>query len=292
MIACLTLLAQTSACVQPEPSEVSRGTTETPKTEPTSQSMEDVEGDREEPATLSQGVLLKVTVEVTPQQRVVLSGETNLPDGTIIMTSVSDRSTDFLGQERVTVNQGRFRSSSFGPAGGLPPGIYTAGATMPIPRVQTPEVRSIIGDDGENLVGPLVERGKLGTTVSIEERFQIGSDAEVARQGERRKQAVSEATAILRGLRELEKAGRSMEVLRDPNNLERLRRCGEEMRRNQATVQNLEKRADALPRSLGLHLAIAASSMDLCVSCLHDATESCDIAASSFADAERAISEE
>jgi hypothetical protein len=240
---------------------------------------------------LADGVFLELEVEVTPKKRAVLRGRTNLPDGTIIMTSVTGQSTDFLGQDRTTIDNGRFLAGPFGPAGGLRDGRYSADATMTIPRVQDPKVRAIIGNAGENLVGPLVERGDLGITVSVEKEFQIGSEAGVAAQRNLRRQALTDAEEILDDLRGLVEAGRRMEALRDPNDLAGLRRCGEQMRRNQARAQSLRSSAETLPRSFGIHLAIAATSMNQCVSCLADARQSCDVAAESLADAGKAILE-
>ena len=241
---------------------------------------------------MEEGVVLGLEVEVSRQRRATLHGKTNLPDGTILMTSVSGDSTDFLGQDRAMVHEGSFRTDFFGPATGLKDGIYTAGVTMPIPRVQTREVRAIIGEEGEHLTGPLVEQGDLGTTVAVEQKFQIGTDAGVAEERQRHSEAIAKADSILRELRQLVNAGRSMETLRDPDNLDRLRRCGEQMRRNQARAETLRKRAEALPQSLGIHLAIAATSMNRCVSCLPDAIQSCELAGDSLQDAEKAVSEQ
>jgi hypothetical protein len=250
------------------------------------------EDDIAESPPLTEGVFLELEVRVSPENRAHLIGRTNLPDGTIIMTSVAGKSSDFLGQDRATVQRGAFRSGPFGPAAGLEGGVYAAGATMPIPRVQDASVRAIIGDEGENLVGPLVERGDLGTTISVGKEFQIGTDADVAAERERRREAIAQAEVILHELRQLAEAGRRMEALRDPDDLQRLRRCGEEMRENQPKAELLRDRTEDLPRSLGIHLSIAAAYMNQCVSCLTDATESCDLAFDSLTNAETAIAEE
>ena len=72
---------------------------------------------------------------------------------------------DFSGGDKGVVSGGRFQSVAFGPAEGLKPGQYVAEVTMPIPQVQPPQVREVLGTNGENLRGPLVKKGGIGTTV-------------------------------------------------------------------------------------------------------------------------------
>lgn len=235
---------------------------------------------------LSEGVILELEVDLSQAKRPVLVGKTNLPDGTTIMTSVQGETSDFLGQDRATVKNGSFRVGPFGPASGLANGEYVAGATMPLPRLQSESVKAIIGQNGENLKGPLVKRDALGATVSVDKGFQIGNEAQIEEARGDQQQAVVEARAVLRDLRDLVQKGRDMESLRDRNNQAKLKECGEKMRKNQAEVENLRSRADALPKSIAFDLAVAAGSMNRCVSCLPGATESCDIAESSLNDAE------
>lgn len=247
----------------------------------------DEAGDKAE--GVSQDVSLELTVSLTVTSRPTLLGQTNLPDGTSIMTSVEGVSTEFLGQQETTVDNGAFRAGPFGPVGGLPPGRFVAGATMPIPRLQDASVRAIIGEDGENLTGPLVEQGAVGVTVSVEERFQIGTDNAVARGQEQRVRHVAEAGSVLEELRQLAREGRGMESLRDRDDLAKLRQCGEEMRRHQPAADALRTRAQALPRSLGVDLAIAATFMNRCVSCLPQALDDCTMAEASLDDAEAVL---
>ena len=127
---------------------------------------------------LSQDVFIELTVDLTNKNLPLLIGKTNLPDGTVIMTSVDNHKyvdDYFLDQDRVTVENGSFRSRPFGPEDGLPDGKYRASITMPVPDVQPASVREVIGNDGENLSGPLVKRGGTGVTVELEQEFQIGS---------------------------------------------------------------------------------------------------------------------
>lgn len=241
---------------------------------------------------LSEGVILELEVDLSQAKRPILLGKTNLPDGTELMTSIQGETSDFLGQDRATVATGSFRAGPFGPASGLANGAYVASVTMPLPRLQNESVKSVIGQNGENLKGPLVKREALGATISIDKEFQIGDEAQIEEAREDQRQAVVEARTVLRDLRDLVKKGRDMESLRDRNDHAKLRECGEQMRKYQAEADQLRSRADALPNSIAFDLSVAAGSMKRCVSCLSTATESCDIAESSLNDAEAVLQEQ
>ena len=119
-----------------------------------------------------------ITVDVTelPDRRVRLHGTTNLPTDTNLMLSVKERAQGgFYGQSKCSVAaDGLFDSGAFGPRAGLKDGVYVADVVMPIPHVQPDNVKKIIGENGDNLSGPLVENGSFGVTVSVEKEFTIG----------------------------------------------------------------------------------------------------------------------
>jgi hypothetical protein len=104
--------------------------------------------------------------------RPIINGNTNLPDGTEIAASVVRPSPRFAATERVVVRAGRFRAGPFGPTSGLAPGNYVADATMSYTCCQPQSVRAIVGDKGENLHGPLIERREsLGAALCVERSF-------------------------------------------------------------------------------------------------------------------------
>lgn len=137
-----------------------------------------------------------IIVEVTelPDGRVHLHGTTNLPTDTNLMLSVEERAeSGFMGQSKCAVaSDGAFNSEAFGPASGLKDGVYVAGVVMPIPRVQPESVKQIIGSDGENLSGPLVENGTFGVTVSAEKEFTIGGEQAAQAQQQRVKERIQQ----------------------------------------------------------------------------------------------------
>ena len=143
-------------------------------------------------------VTLTLKVAKQKDNRVQLSGKTNLPPGTKVMLSVEEKMDNgFMGQSSCFIaDDGTFESESFGPNGGLSHGRYVANATMPIPAVQPANVKRIIGDKGEKLTGPLVEKGTFGVTVSQTTAFSIGENADEAQAA--RKQEADAATAALK----------------------------------------------------------------------------------------------
>jgi hypothetical protein len=245
----------------------------------------------QEVAVLSEEVKLELSVEISQQNSPSITGSTNLPDGTIIMTSISGLSSDFMGQDRTTVSNGRFHAGPFASEKGLPDGKYVAGATMPIPRLQYESVRAIIGDDGEYLSGVLVRQSDFGATVSAEHEFQIGEDSAARMAGQKYMNADIEANRILSELRKLVTEANDMESLRDRGDVERLKRCGERMRSNQAKAELLREQAMELPRALALDLSTAAYEMIRCVSCLPDALKRCEMATNTLNEAETVIAD-
>lgn len=119
-------------------------------------------------------VFIDLSVELTDGGHVILVGRTNLPNGTIIMTSVKQNSMGFHGGDKVSVREGVFRAGPFGPAGqGLPAGHYLAEALMPYPLAQPTSVRAVIGENGERLIGDLVVRDDVGPIVTLVKEFDI-----------------------------------------------------------------------------------------------------------------------
>ena len=266
LVAVLLLLCTVACGEQPEtavssetPPEISSSEAPTPK--------------------LDQDVRLGLMIDDVDKRRPVLTGSTNLPDGTRLMTSVQNESSGFRAQDSVSVDNGRFKAGPFGPAAGLQPGTYIAEAFMPLPRVQSDTVRSVIGENGEHLLGPLVQKSSSGVTVSVEREFSIGSRAQAT---EIEKESNSEAKTLHRQLEELVSAGRAIEDLRHSDELSVLKECGDRMRAHQAQATDLRSRADSLSHPAAFSLRVATTEANLCVSCLPSALENCDQAEESL----------
>jgi hypothetical protein len=245
---------------------------------------------------LSDGVLLNATVQEDAGRRPAVTGETNLPDGTEGIASIESKTTKKGGSDKFAVHGGRFRAGPFSEGGqGLEPGNYTLDVTIAIAQVQPSQVRAVIGQNGENLRGPLVERGSIGTSVQLSQDFRLDTQGKItagtdnAAVEQSTKASLKEARAVLQALQKLEGQGREMESLRG-DDVDKLRRCGDLMRALQSEAKALGARAEALPRErYAILLAAAAGELHLCVSCMSRATDQCDMARGSLGDAEKEL---
>lgn len=109
---------------------------------------------------------LRIHIEQLP--RPVVSGTTNLPDGTELLVTVERADIGYKAQAKTSVQGGRYKAGPFSHRDhNLPPGGYTVEVLMPIPPVQPASVRAVIGDAGQHLTGNLVSPGPLGHYVVV-----------------------------------------------------------------------------------------------------------------------------
>ena len=283
------LVIVAAQCTQPQPSQPANRSTALASPTPSPPSVASL-------PPLQDGVVLKATVQEDPGRRPTVTGETNLPDGTEGIASIQSKTTKEEGSDKFTVQGGRFEAGPFSDGGkGLAPGNYTLDVTIAIAQVQPPQVKTVIGQNGENLRGPLVDRDDIGTSVRLSQEFRLNAQGKVAAgtdAGAVEKSlqtSLKEARAILQALRKLGRQGREMEALRG-DDVAKLRQCGDLMRERQAEAKALGVRAEALPRErYALLLASAATELHLCVSCMTKATSQCDIAIGSLKDAEKEL---
>jgi hypothetical protein len=234
---------------------------------------------------LEEGVVLNFKVEINGTREPKIFGDTNLPDGTELMFSIEGKSVRYNGQDKATVQNGRFQSKTFSKDNtGFEAGQYIAEVSMPIPAVQSPAVRSVIGEQGENLKGSLVRRGNLGVTVSLGQPFQLKADGTISLTQNKSAIANAEknAFAVFDALRRLEQQGRSTESLRSNQSIEKIRECGNLMRERQLIADDLRSKAESLPQPYSFLLGTAAIELKLCVSCSSFAIDNCDRAKSSL----------
>jgi len=108
--------------------------------------------------------------------KIRISGHTNLPQNTELMFSLDNKmERGFSGSAKGKVGPGGgFQSEEIGPSGGLQKGEYIAEVLMPVARLQPESVKKVIGQNGEILEGPLVERDFMGTSISKSIEVSIG----------------------------------------------------------------------------------------------------------------------
>ena len=227
---------------------------------------------------------LRISLDVlggkTGRPRVL--GSTNLPDDTRMMVTVSDRDSQFhAGQSSVTVRHGQFMAGPFRDRSeDLAPGVYTAVVSMSLPgSLQSAKVLLVTGRTGEQLKGPLVMKDEVGVTAKASVEFFVGSSEKVAKRAYKKRKAATknEVQRLYREAQALEKKGRKMEPLRATDDHDKLRKCGVQMRKNQAKAKELRASADELPRSTRIGLYSAAINLNMCVSCMKDALDYCEM---------------
>ncbi len=131
------------------------------------------------PKPMTEEVALEFDVDVVDGQATI-RGRTNLPAGTILMTSVSTTQGPFLyfRGETAVADDGTFQDGPFNNEGKKLNGAYRASIHMPFPRVQPESVKAVIGPRGEHLRGPLLRseddgRGRT-VTVNLSKTFVVG----------------------------------------------------------------------------------------------------------------------
>lgn len=234
---------------------------------------------------LDKGVVLNFKVETNGTRKPKIVGETNLPDGTELGVSIDSKTVRYNAGSNVFVQNGRFESETFSKNyNDLEAGQYTAEVSMPIAQVQSPAVRAVIGQNGENLKGSLVEKGSLGVTVSTKQPFQLKAGGSVLLVENKSEIANAEknAFAVFDALKRLEQQGRGMESLRSNKTNENIRECGNLMRERQPIADDLRYKAESLPQPFSTWLTPAAIELKLCVSCASFAMDNCNRAKSSL----------
>lgn len=112
------------------------------------------------------------------QGEITINGETNLPDGMEAMITLSSLGGSYKAQDKVYVQDGTFESNTFTDKGSsLKEGKYIVRVTTPTASVQPEDVRVIIGDNGVNLVGKLIQKDSaFGNMLEYKESFTIGEE--------------------------------------------------------------------------------------------------------------------
>ena len=117
--------------------------------------------------------LIKVEANVaatrTPERGLVFGGTTNLPSGTKLMVDFGTDKGQLLAREVAVVAAGTYRTGAFFANGQpLPAGAYRVRVTTMSGSEQPPHVTALAGPRGEKLTGPLVQAGREGRTLLLQ----------------------------------------------------------------------------------------------------------------------------
>ena len=106
-------------------------------------------------------VAIDFDIERDSRGQLRISGETNLPNETRLMFSLSQQATNFGAQDSGQVQNGRFESAWFSDLGGpLSAGVYEVNITVPFHNAQPASVQRRLGPALEAMTGPFVEQGR------------------------------------------------------------------------------------------------------------------------------------
>ena len=212
-------------------------------------------------------VSLSVQPEIQTNKRVIVGGKTNLPPHTSLMISLEDAVTgESRGQTETRVlSDGTYKSELLGPLSGLKDGQYVASVTMPYARFQPEAVRQVIGDNGQNLKGPLVEKGTFGITVNAKTKFSVGGEDAAGTQTARLKMELKQCRDMTKQIKHLfsglEKTKRRG-LLDDMDNLANQRAWGIFARQFRSDEEDLQERIDKVDsRQARLHLTLALADV-------------------------------
>lgn len=126
----------------------------------------------------SEPVEIDFEATLRSDRRLMVEGESNLPDSARLLIVVEREASGVRWQSRTSLEEGRFTAGPFGPGSGLPDGGYHITVNLPEASVQPLAVRQRIGEQGEHLSGPLVSTSRhgLGQVASSSRRFLVGSE--------------------------------------------------------------------------------------------------------------------
>lgn len=121
-------------------------------------------------STLQAAIPLLLNVKpVIDAGRIIVVGETNLPDGADLMITVSRKESSYSGQDKTKVVNGKFRAGPFTNRGQpLMPGKYLVRVSGPGSGVQPAGVRDAVGKEYSNFSGPALKKTQFGVLPEVQ----------------------------------------------------------------------------------------------------------------------------
>ncbi|UXZ53193.1 hypothetical protein LOS15_10085 [Halomonas sp. 7T] len=123
-------------------------------------------------------VAISTHATLRTDRRLMVEGETNLPDGAQVQVTIEREISRVRWQSRTSVMDGQFDAGPFGSGSGLPDGGYIVRVQLSEASVQPRDVQARIGTQGEYLTGELVSQSRhgLGQVATYSRRFLVGSE--------------------------------------------------------------------------------------------------------------------
>ena len=123
-------------------------------------------------------VEISTHVSLRSDRRIMVEGESNLPDGTQIRVIVEREISGVRWQARTQIEKGHFSAGPYGSGSGFPDGGYIVRVEVEEASVQPKAVQARIGHQGQHLAGKLVSQSRhgLGQIATYSKRFLVGSE--------------------------------------------------------------------------------------------------------------------
>jgi len=123
-------------------------------------------------------VVISTSASLRPDRRLMVEGDTNLPDNAQVQVIIERELSRVRWQARTRVMDGKFEAGPFGSGSGLPDGGYWVTVQLGEAAVQPQSVQERIGGEGEYLAGELVSQSRhgLGQIATYSRRFLIGNE--------------------------------------------------------------------------------------------------------------------
>ncbi|MFS8149991.1 hypothetical protein [Vreelandella titanicae] len=162
-----------------EPSESVSTAEQTSAPEPTAAEIDVAAAEEVAPLVVE----IMAHVSLRSDRRLMVEGESNLPDETLVQIIVEREISSVRWRERTRIENGVFAAGPFGPGSGLPDGGYIVQVEVSEGSVQPEAVQARIGHEGQHLAGELVNQSRhgLGQVATYSRRFLVGSEPRQAR---------------------------------------------------------------------------------------------------------------
>lgn len=142
--------------------------TDEPISEPTSKP--DIKPTPEQKQDAKIDVVLDVSVNKN-NGKPIFTVNTNLPDETDLMLTL--KGNKYTGQTHAIVENGTAVSEAFSSKGKAISGKYTLSVSMSEPKLQSDNVRTVIGENGENITGKYVKTSDINNSKFINGDFNF-----------------------------------------------------------------------------------------------------------------------
>ena len=118
-------------------------------------------------------VEFNISINKLEDNKVEIIGKTNLFNKASLLLTIKN-SNSYMGQDKVTVENGQFKSAIFSNKGNsLEAGRYILNISLSFPGTQSKEFIDNAGIEYENLIGDFINRDGIGPTGELIYYFEI-----------------------------------------------------------------------------------------------------------------------